>query len=163
LAWGAFNAGTPTWIIEAALVALGGGLGWVMPNLTVAIQNAVDRRDLGSATSVSGFVRSLGGALGVAVSGAVVSVLLHHSLPAAWLNTTTSSGKSLLEAGVQEIAAIPPEQHAVLIEAYRHAIATTFITGAGIAALAFFIVLALPERPLLSVTKPGDAPDVDAA
>ncbi len=51
-----------------ALVTLGCGLGLVMPNLTVAIQNAVDLAHLGVATSVSAFIRSLGGALGVAAS-----------------------------------------------------------------------------------------------
>jgi EmrB/QacA subfamily drug resistance transporter len=151
LAWAAHTAG-PTALIEAALVTLGAGLGLVMPNLTVAIQNAVDLADLGVATSVSAFIRSLGGALGVAVSGAVVTILLRQSLPAAWTETGTS-GKSLLELGVQQMAKIPPEQHAVLVNAYRHAIATTFLTGAASAALAFVIVLFLPERPLRSVAK----------
>ena len=49
---------------------------------------------------------------------------------------------------MQQIAAFPPAQHAILLHAYRHAIATTFLTGAGVAALAFTIVLFLPERPL---------------
>jgi hypothetical protein len=134
-------------MIETALVGLGCGLGLVMPNLTVAIQNSVERSDLGSATSVSAFVRSLGGALGVAAAGAVVAIRLRQFLPVSWTQTTTS-GSSLLELGVQQIAKIPPAQHALLVNAYRHAIATTFLTGAGAAALAFTIVLFLPERPL---------------
>ena len=68
LAWCAFADG-PTGVIETALVCLGGGLGFVMPNLTVAIQNSVERTDMGAATSISAFIRSLGGALGVAVAG----------------------------------------------------------------------------------------------
>ena len=43
-------------VIETALVGLGCGLGLVMPTLTVAIQNSVERRHLGVATSVSAFV-----------------------------------------------------------------------------------------------------------
>jgi len=151
LAWAAMQgAGTP--VIETALVALGCGLGLVMPNLTVAIQNSVERHDLGVATSVSAFIRSLGGALGVAVAGAVVAFRLRHLLPLSWTRNT-SSGSSLLELGVQQIAKISPEQHAILVNAYRHAIATTFLTGAGAAALAFIIVLFLPERPLRTVAK----------
>jgi len=50
--------------------------------------------------------------------------------------------------GVQEISQLDPTQRHILMEAYRHAIATTFLTGAGVAALAFFIVLFLPELPL---------------
>ena len=151
LAWCAFT-GKPTALIETALVGLGCGLGLVMPNLTVAIQNSVERTDLGVATSVSAFVRSLGGAVGVAASGAVVAIRLRQFLPADWTKVTTT-GSSLLEQGVQQIATMPPDQHAILVNAYRHAIATTFLSGAGAAALAFAIVLFLPERPLRAAPK----------
>jgi hypothetical protein len=105
---------------------------------------------MGTATSVSSFIRSLGGALGVAVAGTVVAVRLRHLLPA---SLTDNSGINLLDLGVQQIAKIPADQHALLMNAYRHAIATTFCTGAGIAALAFIIVLSLPEKPLKTTIK----------
>jgi EmrB/QacA subfamily drug resistance transporter len=150
LAWAAImQAGLP--VIETALVLLGAGLGLVMPNLTVAIQNSVERPMLGVATSVSAFMRSLGGALGVAVSGAVVAVRLRSLLPVSWTQPN-ATGSSPLEMGVQQISRIPAAQREVLVHAYRHAIATTFLTGAAIAALAFGIVLLLPERPLRSAT-----------
>ena len=151
LARSAFTS-APTSRIEMALVTLGCGLGLVMPNLTVAIQNSVERSYLGAATSVSAFIRSLGGALGVAVAGAVVAIRLRQLLPASWTQTSLS-GNSLLELGVQQIAALPPAKHALLMHAYRHAVATTFLTGAGAAALAFTIVLFLPERPLRSAPR----------
>ncbi len=134
-------------VIEPALVALGCGLGLVMPNLTVAIQNSVERKNLGVATSVSAFIRSLGGALGVAISGTVVTLQLHAFLPKVWTHPL-AEGANLLELGVQQIALVPQEQRDLLVQAYRHAIATTFLTGAGMAALAFCIVLFLPEKPL---------------
>ncbi|MCE0522500.1 MAG: MFS transporter [Methylacidiphilales bacterium] len=161
LAMAAFR-GYPTGVIETALITLGCGLGLVMPNLTVAIQNSVDRSYLGSATSVSGFVRSLGGALGVAVAGTVVAIRLRQFLPASWTQSTVS-GSSLLELGVQQIASLPPAQHALLLNAYRHAVATTFLTGAGAAALAFTIVLFLPERPLRSAPKTESASTEEAS
>jgi EmrB/QacA subfamily drug resistance transporter len=148
LAWAALAMGSIS-VIETALVCLGCGLGLVMPNLTVAIQNAVERHNLGVATSSSAFIRSLGSALGVALAGAVVSAQLHHLLPNSW-RVPGPTGRSLLELGVQEIAQIPIDQRHILMNAYRHAIATTFLTGAGVAALAFIIVLFLPERPLSS-------------
>ncbi len=146
LAFTAFH-GSSMALIETSLVGLGCGLGLVMPNLTVAIQNSVDRTDMGAATSVSGFIRSLGGALGVAVAGTVVAIRLRQFLPASWTQAT-ASGPSPLELGVQQLALLPSDQHALLLNAYRHAVATTFLTGAGVAALAFTIVLFLPERPL---------------
>jgi hypothetical protein len=146
-------------VVESALVILGAGLGLVMPNLTVAIQNSVERSELGVATSVSAFIRSLGGALGVAISGAVVGVRLRMLLPAAWTHAAPG-GTSILESGMQQIATIPAAQQALLVHAYRHAIATTFLTGGAIAALAFVIVLFLPERPLRSAaTVPAPEPE----
>jgi EmrB/QacA subfamily drug resistance transporter len=142
--------GAPVPLIETALISLGCGLGLVMPNLTVAIQNSVERTDMGAATSVSAFIRSLGGALGVAVAGTVVAMRLRQCLPASWMQTR-ASGSNLLELGVLQIAKLPPEEHVLLMTAYRHAVATTFLTGAGVALLAFAIVLFLPERPLRAV------------
>jgi EmrB/QacA subfamily drug resistance transporter len=150
LAWSAID-GKPTWLIETALIFLGAGLGLVMPNLTVAIQNAVERGDMGSATSTSSFMRALGGALGVAVAGTVVAMELRHHLPASW-TAPGGANNNLLQLGVQQIASLSTDQHATLMNAYRHAIATTFLTGAGIAALAFTVVLFLPERPLRSTS-----------
>jgi EmrB/QacA subfamily drug resistance transporter len=124
-----------------ALVTLGCGFGFVMPIMTTALQNIVARPDLGTATSVSAFLRSLGGALGVALSGAVVTARLHMLLPPSF----NASGLTRLTAS---FATTNPAAHRLVTEAYRHAIATTFFTGAALAALAFVIVLGLPEQPL---------------
>jgi EmrB/QacA subfamily drug resistance transporter len=124
-----------------ALIVLGAGFGFVMPIMTMALQNVVQREDLGSATSVSAFLRSLGGALGVAISGAVVTARLHGLLPPGihLESMTRLPGTAIVT---------DPAKHQLIVEAYRHAIATTFFTGSALAALAFATVLALPEVPL---------------
>ena len=155
LGWAAIN-GAGVSLIETALVVLGAGLGLVMPNLTTAIQNSVEHAEMGVATSALAFVRSLGGALGVAVSGAVVAVRLHMLLPVSWTQPGPT-GTSPLEMGVQQIGRMAPGRQEIVVHAYRHAIATTFFTGAAIAALAFGIVLFLPERPLRSA-RPAEIP-----
>ena len=133
--------------MEIALVTLGSGFGFVMPNLTVAIQNSVSRSDLGVATSASAFLRSLGGALGVAISGAVVTARLGELLPARF-TALDAEGTSPLQNGVQQITHLAPALRHTVTEAYRHAIATTFFTGSAIAGIAFVAVLFLPEHPL---------------
>src|SRR3984893_4985816 len=77
----AARAAAPLPAIEAALVVTGAGLGLVMPNLTVAIQNAVPPGMLGVATSAVSFFRSLGGAFGVALSGSLLTSRVDASLP----------------------------------------------------------------------------------
>ena len=57
--------------VAALLVVFGVGFGMVSQILTVAIQNNVERRDLGIATASANLFRSLGGSVGVALFGAL--------------------------------------------------------------------------------------------
>lgn len=59
--------------IYAYMALLGIGLGMVMPVLTLAVQNAVEFRHMGVATSGATLFRSIGGSLGVAAFGALFS------------------------------------------------------------------------------------------
>ena len=160
MGWAAAHGTAVGWI-AAILVAMGVGIGFVMPNLTTAIQNAVAWRDLGAATSASAFLRSLGGALGVALSGAILVAQLRGAPSVA-----TKSAQTL-----DQIAHLPPAQHAALVGSYAHALSSTFIVGGVIAACALILVLFLPELPLRashaeppSAQKPGPpkADHVDA-
>jgi MFS family permease len=64
------------------MLVTGCGIGLVMQVLVLVTQNAVDRKDLGVATSGATFFRSLGGAIGVAVFGALLTHRLRDSIPA---------------------------------------------------------------------------------
>jgi len=148
LAWAAAS-GAGAVVFEAALVSLGLGLGLVMPTLTVAIQNAVEPRHMGVATSAASFFRALGSALGVAVSGAIMTAQLHRLLPAAWMSPE-ADGLGPLDQGLEQIAKLPSAQREALALAYRDAIAATFLAGTVFAAVALVVVLLLPELPLKS-------------
>ncbi|HZJ09035.1 MAG TPA: MDR family MFS transporter [Trueperaceae bacterium] len=58
------------------MVITGLGIGPSMPLYTLAIQNAIDPRQLGQATSASQFFRQIGGAIGTAILGTVLTVTL---------------------------------------------------------------------------------------
>jgi EmrB/QacA subfamily drug resistance transporter len=64
---------TPMWRMHVDLGLMGVGMGMTMLSLLLAVQSAVAREQLGVATSLSQFTRSIGGAIGVAVMGAIVS------------------------------------------------------------------------------------------
>jgi EmrB/QacA subfamily drug resistance transporter len=143
--WASANgAGVP--FIECALALLGFGFGFVMPNLTVAIQNSVDPHELGMATATAGFFRSLGGAFGVALSGAIVTTQLHHMQ----LSGSGAGAHALVEQGIQQIAQLPAAQRDLVLGVYRNAISSTFLAGTVVAVTAFAIILFLPEKPLKS-------------
>jgi EmrB/QacA subfamily drug resistance transporter len=139
MSWTA-RSGDGVAVSEIILAFLGLGIGVSFPNLTTAIQNAVDRADLGAATSTSAFFRSLGGAAGIALSGAILNARLQTLMP--------GGIRSLSEA-----AGLPIAEHASVVFAYRHALSTTFLSGAVVAAISCLIVALSPERPLAATRR----------
>ena len=72
LAWIAWRAPTiGLWEFECVLIIVGAGAGLQYPVTTIAVQNAVDQRDLGVASGLLAFSRALGSSIGVAAVGAV--------------------------------------------------------------------------------------------
>ena len=129
LAW-AMETSQGYWVIEPAIFFLGMGLGMVMPNMTIAVQNALPLARRGVGTALLAFFRSLGGLLGVTGSGAILAHQLHAH-------------------GVQAVSALGA--HAVqaqTVDVYRHAIASVFGAGALLLLLGLVVLLFLPELPL---------------
>jgi hypothetical protein len=88
-----------------------------------------------------------GGTFGVAISGAIMTSQLQALHAEKWAGVA-KGGRSLLEQGIQQIEQLPVVQREIVIGAYRHAISTTFLLGSVVIALAFVLVLFLPEHPL---------------
>ena len=70
------SADAPGWVLQADLAVMGMGMGMAMLSLVLAMQSAVARRHLGVATSFGQFTRSIGGAVGVALFGAVIAATI---------------------------------------------------------------------------------------
>ncbi|MEW6643830.1 MAG: MDR family MFS transporter [Pseudomonadota bacterium] len=155
LAWGIATARSLA-VIEPAIFALGLGLGLVMPNMTIAVQNALPAAHRGVGTATLAFFRSLGGLIGVTGAGAIL---------ARQLRGTPGAGVPSLhaEGGVPHITALTAEAHSALLDVYRHAIATTFTIGVCIVLAALIAILFLPELPLRAHHGPagGGAPPTD--
>jgi EmrB/QacA subfamily drug resistance transporter len=71
------GASTPGWALIAALIPAGAGIGLFVQVSLLAGQNAAPQRDLGAATGALNFFKSVGGALGAALFGAILA----HALP----------------------------------------------------------------------------------
>jgi EmrB/QacA subfamily drug resistance transporter len=125
-------AGHPSRTTTAiGLTVFGLGFGVVGQVLTVAVQNEVDRRQIGVAMAATTFFRGLGGAIGAAVLGAVF---------AARAGTTGNSVRGLGSAARADVI---------------DAVQTVFIVAAPIAALAMVVVLLLRERTLETRQRAG--------
>jgi EmrB/QacA subfamily drug resistance transporter len=153
LAWGTASGGGIL-AIEPALIAIGLGLGMVNPNMTVAVQNAVDREHLGSATASSAFFRSLGAVTGVAASGAILSSRLKDLLTTTVLPDSVDA-HDVLTGGIVQIKALPPDAFTAVVGIYRQALATSFSTGIAITLLALIVAILIPELPLQNKTASG--------
>ncbi|MFL5283616.1 MAG: MDR family MFS transporter [Rhodopila sp.] len=140
------HVAAPPHTFLVSMGALGLGMGIGMPNLTTAVQNAVPYRELGAATGAMSFVRSLGGALGVAASGTIMSIRL----------AALSGGRKGLNLGalsqqsVGALAHLTPAQQAGISAAYRSALTGCFLLSGAVMTTAFILVLGLPEPTLRS-------------
>jgi len=137
-----------------AMAVVGLGLGLVMQVLVLVVQNAVESRDMGVATSASSFFRSMGGAFGVAVFGSVFNNRLTAHLTEMVL-VGPPVDPEVLQSGPQVLRALPPETRDPVIGAYAQALHDTFLLGVPFAVLAFIVVLFLREVPLREGTHVG--------
>jgi EmrB/QacA subfamily drug resistance transporter len=143
LAWLAAPAG----LFLVSMGMLGMGMGMGMPNLTTAVQNAVAQREVGAATGAMTFIRSLGGALGVALSGLIMTTRLGAAL--AELGGTLDV-HALAEHGRAALGQLSAGQQAAVAGAYRTALTGCFLLSGVVMTTAFVLVLGLPEITLRS-------------
>lgn len=150
LFWLSFLAvDTALWDLSLRVFLLGLGLGLVIQTLVVAVQNAVDVTDLGVATSSNTFFRSMGGAFGTAVFGEVLNMTLEDELVRAFPSGPPPGiDASVLTGTPEEIHALPEQVQVPLLDAFVVAIDQVFLVGVPIMAVAFVIILLLPELPL---------------
>ena len=131
--------------VGGAMFAVGVGVGMVMQNLVLAVQNTVALKDIGAASSSVAFFRSLGGTIGVSVLGAVlarqVTDQITHDLAAAGIPATGGGGGSNLN-----LAALPPVVQNIVRSAYGDATGHIFLISAGIAVVG--VIAAVLLRPV---------------
>ena len=139
------DAQTGMVLFSAQLVLVGLGMGCIFPVLTTAVQNAVPRQALGTATAAGILLRQSGGALGVAAFGALFSVRLVTGLGEA--SAELGDGAQL---GPQMIAQLSPEMKALVADAVINAIHPIYWIAAAMGLVAFVFSFLLDEVPLVS-------------
>ncbi|HZZ48928.1 MAG TPA: MFS transporter [Pseudonocardia sp.] len=135
---------TPAVWVDVSLALLGGGIGCVLQVLVVAVQAAVRHDQLGAATGGVTFFRSIGGAFGTAVFGAIFANLLAVRLTALPGGLTLTDG-SAAEISPARLRAMSEPMREAVIAIYTSSVQTVFLAAAGVAALAFVLTLFLPE------------------
>ncbi|XRQ06419.1 MDR family MFS transporter [Actinomadura welshii] len=155
-------------LIGVDLAVLGIGMGLTMQILILAAQNAAAPGDLASTTSGVSFFRNLGGAVGVAAFGAIltnrVASEISSGLRAAGVRGAPGGGEL---GSPDEIARLPEPVREIVRDAFSSALETVFLVGIPVALVGFIAVLALKEVPLRGSASrgkaAGDSPVEDVA
>lgn len=171
------------WLTVVSTIIFGVGLGLGMPVFSLATQNAVSHKELGVATASSQLFRNLGGTIGIAVMGTVMSNNLTKNLKDAlqsesapdfssldpqmaqqmlsFANPQTLMNKPLIE---QTQASLPADVQPLflqMIDSIRDALGNTlsmvFLTGMLVLVVALLLVFFLKEIPLRT-TNQASAP-----
>ncbi len=176
-----------SWVMAiAGMIVVGFGIGASMPILSLAVQNALPHRLLGVASSSSQFFRQIGGTLGVAVFGTLVTTRLHENLQREIpLDVRAGTPPGLLAALDEPQVLLSPESLdrvqasfaqipdgealfdaalAAMRVSLSDAVTLVFLIGAFVALAALAISFFLPEVPLRTTVRAAEpAPDSQAA
>lgn len=158
---------TAYWYIAISAFVFGAGLGLTMQPMMVATQNAVPFRDMGVATSAITFTRSLGGAIGTAIFGAILNTRLADHLEDGFAALGTGAANvPQLEASAEATGDIQAMQkleepiRGIVLGAYTDAITDLFIVAVPLVLIGLVVASFLREIPLKTGNpQEGNAPD----
>lgn len=142
------DADTSLLVFSAMILLYGFAMGLNFPVLTTAVQNAVPRKALGTATASGVMFRQIGGSLAVAVFGAIMAARLASDFAGVPVSP---------EMGPQAIAALDPGMRAMIAERVVDAIVPIYWIVAALALLGVLAALLLQEIPLTNRVTPRTA------
>ncbi|MFM8595421.1 MAG: MFS transporter, partial [Chloroflexota bacterium] len=149
---------TPYWLVAIYMYLFGFGLGMTMQTITTAIQNSVDFRDMGTATSATTFFRSMGGTIGAALFGTILSSRLTVHMQEIFGNIPMpEGGMDGAMNDMQALQKIPEPIRSKVLEGFSGALSDVVLAGSPIAIIALVVAFFLKEIPLRSGAPTGEA------
>lgn len=136
-------------LVGVYMFVMGVGMGMLMQNLVLAVQNTLDVSETGSGTATVAFFRSLGGAIGVSALGAVlgnrITTYITDGLASAGIDPAALGGGT---SSVPDVSTLPEPVKTIVESSYGHGIADLFLIAAPLGLVALVAVLFLKEVPL---------------
>ncbi|MGW5381083.1 MDR family MFS transporter [Nocardia sp. NPDC003963] len=137
---------TNLWLVGAYIAVVGLGVGMMMQNLVLAVQNTVSVHDIGAASSNVAFFRTFGGAIGVSVLGSVLATrvgeLSAQGFARLGIQASGSGGSNL------DLDSLPAPIATIVRASYGDATGRIFLIAAAAAVVALLATTLLPNRPL---------------
>ena len=132
-----------TWVVAACMALLGLGFGVSTVAFTLSVQHSVGWRDRGVATASLQFFRSIGGSVGVAIMGAIMTSRMRPLLEESRVAGAASSASALLDPAAR--SAMAPDVLATLQLGMVDAVHLAFYVVAAAAAAGLVAVLWFPK------------------
>jgi EmrB/QacA subfamily drug resistance transporter len=138
---------TEYWLLACGMFLNGVGMGFMLQNLVLSVQNTVKVTDIGAASSSVAFFRSVGGSAGVAVLGALLSRNVAELIAKSPLVSGQPSSPLANEDSLN-LSGMPDALRQVVEAAYGEATGIVFVVSAAVAVVAFVCILLIKEVPL---------------
>jgi EmrB/QacA subfamily drug resistance transporter len=139
-------------LVGVYMAVLGAGIGMLMQNLVLVVQNSIEVRNLGVATSAITFFRSLGGTIGVSVLGSILGTVVAQSIKEniAALKPADQvlAGTYLGSGTIPQISELPTVLKTVVESAYGSGVGFVFLCAVPLAVVTLIAVVFLPNVPL---------------
>jgi hypothetical protein len=139
---------TPLVLVGGFMAVLGLGLGATMQNLVLAVQNNTAQSDMGAASSVVAFFRSMGGSIGVSALGAVLSHQVADTVASGLARLGIAASGEQESHAIPDLSTLPEPVRALFEQAFGEATGHLFLVALPFAVLAFGCVLLIREVPL---------------
>jgi EmrB/QacA subfamily drug resistance transporter len=155
---------TPYYVLALIMYAFGMGLGFTMQVVVTAVQNSVDRRNMGVATASVTFFRSMGGAIGTALLGAILNIRLSHHLSEIVGAAQGRGPAGPIETNdVTAIKALPEPVKTWVLEAFTRAMDDVFLVAVPFMAVALIVAVTMREKPLKGRSQHSDSATASAS
>jgi EmrB/QacA subfamily drug resistance transporter len=148
------GADTPLWEADIYMAVFGLGLGLNMQSLVLAMQNSVEPRDMGVATSAVTFFRQVGGSLGTAIFLSILFTQAAGNIPRelAKSGAQVPKGSSFNLNDTSGLGKLPQQVRHPILVGFSDAMDTVFLAGAIVLVLAVILSILLPEIPLRTMS-----------
>jgi MFS family permease len=138
--------------VGVSMFVLGAGVGMIMQNLVLVVQNTTEVKNLGVATSAVTFFRSLGGTAGVAVMGSILGTVVADDIKSGIAKLEPEqqlqAAQALGGGGIPHVSELPDFLRVIVESAYGLGIGTVFLTAVPLAVVTLLAVIFLPNVKL---------------
>jgi EmrB/QacA subfamily drug resistance transporter len=149
---GTLHYDTSLVFVGVFMFILGAGLGMLMQNLVLVVQNSIEVKNLGVATSAVTFFRSLGGTIGVSVLGSVLGTLIADQIKTGIAKLSPANqvqaAQTLGDGTIPHVADLPDAIRILVESAYGSGVGSVFSYTVPLAVVTLIAVVFLPNAKL---------------